>query len=177
MEVELNMLQSWGINLHIVSTIGMITMALTVIALRMRAIRKPVSEMKILMPPIGMSTGFLMFLFPFMQIPLLWGFLAFLIGAVFFSYPLIRTSHFEVVNRKIYLLRSKSFIFILLFMLAIRLALHDYIEHFVSIPQTGSLFFLLAFGMLLPWRIVMYVRYQKVLKQLHTQPFHSYEKK
>ncbi|MGZ4164949.1 MAG: CcdC protein domain-containing protein [Tumebacillaceae bacterium] len=52
----------------------------------------------------------------------------------------------------------------------IRVGLHSYVEEFISLPQTGAVFFILAFGMLLPWRIAMYVRYDKVRKQLaHNQ--------
>jgi membrane protein CcdC involved in cytochrome C biogenesis len=152
-------------NPHVASLFATIFMALTVIAVRLRATRKPVSVKKIIMPPIGMATGFLMFLFPFMRIPFLWGVLAFLAGVLFFSYPLIRTSRFYANNGQIYLQRSRAFIFILLGLLAIRLVLHGYIEEWVTIPQTGALFFLLAFGMLLPWRLAMYIQYMRLLQE------------
>ncbi|WP_312029473.1 CcdC protein domain-containing protein [Paenibacillus sedimenti] len=35
-------------------------------------------------------------------------------------------------------------------------------EAFVSIYQTGAIFFILAYGMLLPWRVAMYAQYRKL---------------
>lgn len=131
-----------------------------VIAVRLKASTKPTSMRKILIPPLGMSTGFAMFLYPPTHVPWLWALAAFAAGALFFAYPLIWTSKFEVRNGHIYLVRSKAFIFIIVALLAIRLLLHDVVEHVVSIPQTGALFFLLAFGMILPWRLAMARRYK-----------------
>ncbi len=147
----------------ILATIIALIMALLVIFVRLRASRKPTSIPKIIMPPVGMSTGFLMFLFPMMHIPWLWALYAFLIGAVLFSYPLILTSRFEIVAGEIYLKRSRSFVFILLGLLIIRMLLHGYVEEYISVEQTGAVFFILAFGMILPWRTAMYWRY----RQLH----------
>lgn len=151
--------------LHVASLLGSLGSALMVILIRVRATKKPTNAKKIIMPPVGMSTGFLMFIAPFTRIPVTWGLLAFAVGAIFFSYPLIRTSRFYKINDEVYLHRSKAFIFILLILLAIRMAMHTYIEEFVTLPQTGAIFFLLAFGMLLPWRLVMYLQYRKLLKQ------------
>ncbi len=151
-------------NLHAVFIFGSASVALMVILIRLRAAAKPVNVMKILMPTVGMSTGFGMFFAPFMRIPLTWALCAFAAGALFFSYPLIRTSRFQVEKGKVYLKRSKAFIWILLLLFAVRLVLHEYVESMISIYQTGSLFFLLAFGMLLPWRISMYVQYRKLIR-------------
>jgi membrane protein CcdC involved in cytochrome C biogenesis len=149
-------------HLHAVSLIGSLGAALMVMFVRLRASSKPVNAMKIIMPPIGMSTGFLMFIAPMMRIPVLWGILAFLLGAILFAYPLIRTSKFYVQDGLVYMKRSKAFLGILLILLTIRLILHGYVEAFVSIYQTGAVFFILAYGMLLPWRISMYMQYRKI---------------
>jgi membrane protein CcdC involved in cytochrome C biogenesis len=45
---------------------------------------------------------------------------------------------------------------ILLGLLAVRLLLHDYIGHLISPLQTAAVFFLLAFGMIVRWRLGMY---------------------
>lgn len=140
-------------------------MALSVIVIRLQAAKKPASIMKIIMPPIGMSTGFFMFLFPVMRVSWFWALGAFLFGVIFLAYPLIATSKFHVMDGKIYLRRSKAFIWILLILLAVRLILHSYIEDYITVPQTGAVFFVLAFGMLLPWRIAMYRGYRKVEKE------------
>jgi membrane protein CcdC involved in cytochrome C biogenesis len=160
-----------AITLHpqIAFTLGVATMALMVIFLRLRATKKPVTAKGIIMPPLGMSTGFLMFLHPSTRIPVWWGILAFLAGAVFLASPLIWTSRFEVVNGQIYLKRSRAFIFILLTLLSARLLLHGYVERHISIPQTAGLFFTLAFGMILPWRAAMYVRFRRIRAGLSRQ--------
>jgi membrane protein CcdC involved in cytochrome C biogenesis len=104
-----------------------------------------------------------MFLFPQTHIPIQYALAALAVGFLF-SYPLIRTSRFEKINGDIYLKRSRSFPLILLSLLAIRLALHNYVEQFISLPQTGAIFFILAYGMIVPWRVAMYLRYRE-LKQ------------
>jgi len=132
-----------AISLHpqIAFTLGVATMALMVIILRIRATKRPVTPKGIIMPPLGMSTGFLMFLHPSTHFPVWWGLIAFLAGAVFLATPLIWTSRFEVVNGEIYLKRSLSFVVILLVLLSVRLLLHGYVEQYISIPQTAGLFF------------------------------------
>ncbi|TNJ65154.1 cytochrome c biogenesis protein CcdC [Paenibacillus hemerocallicola] len=139
---------------------------IAVIAVRLKASAKPTSLKKILMPPLGMSTGFAMFLFPFTHIPWLWAAAALLAGALLFSYPLIWSSKFEIRDGDIYLVRSKAFVFMIIGLLVVRLLLHDLVERAVSIPQTGALFFLLAFGMIVPWRLAMARRYRAKLDSL-----------
>jgi membrane protein CcdC involved in cytochrome C biogenesis len=153
-------------NFHFITPVIAFVMAATVITLRLRATNKPVNAKKIILPPIGMSTGFLMFLYPPTHIPWSWAALAFLTGALFLSIPLIQTSKFHVVNGEIYLKRSKAFVWILLTLFVLRLSLHSYIEQHISVFQTGSVFFILAFGMLLPWRLAMYVKYKKLQNEL-----------
>ncbi|MCH5583829.1 cytochrome c biogenesis protein CcdC [Shimazuella sp. AN120528] len=158
------------LHLHTIATIVFIVMALSMIMIRIRSASKPTNAKKILIPPLGMSTGFLMFLFPPTHISWTWAGLAFLCGSILFSIPLIKTSKFELREGQVYLKRSPAFVYILVGLLTIRLALHSYIEHFLSIPQTGALFFILAFGMLVPWRIAMYLQYQKLLKDEKIEP-------
>ncbi|MEF3302405.1 CcdC family protein [Paenibacillus sp. GYB003] len=134
-----------------------------VIAVRLKASAKATSLKKIMIPPLGMATGFAMFLFPAAHVPWMWAAAALLAGALFFAYPLIWTSRFEVRDGHVYLVRSKAFIVIIVALLAIRLLLHDLVERAVSVPQTGALFFLLAFGMILPWRLAMVRRYKATL--------------
>jgi membrane protein CcdC involved in cytochrome C biogenesis len=70
------------------------------------------------------------------------------------------------VDGQIYLKRSRAFIFILIGLFVLRMALHTYVEHLISVEQTGSVFFILAFGMLLPWRLAMFMQYKKLERQL-----------
>lgn len=149
--------------LQIGATVGMLVMALLAIFIRMKASHRPVTIRKIIIPPLGMSTGFFMFVVPETHVPLLWAFSALLVGWFIFSYPLIRSTRFERVGEEIFATRSRSFAFILLGLLAVRLVLHEVIQQYVSIPQTGGLFFLLAFGMIVRWRVYMYKHYKEVL--------------
>lgn len=151
------------INLNILYTIGVLVMASLAIVIRLRAAKKPTSVQKILMPPLGMSTGFFMFVVPETHIPLMYALMAFIVGLLF-STLLIRTTNMEIVNGDIFVKRSKAFMFILFGLLAARIVLHDYVQHYVSVLQTGAIFFILAFGMLVPWRITMYYQFRRIQK-------------
>ncbi|GAB6992024.1 CcdC family protein [Paenibacillus pini] len=147
--------------LQIGTTVGTLVLALLTIFIRLKASHRPVTIKKILIPPLGMSTGFLMFVVPAVRVPMLWALAAFLVGWLLFSYPLIRSTKFEFVEGKVFAQRSKSFIVILFVLLAVRMLLHQVIEEYVSLPQTGALFFLLAFGMITRWRLYMLKQYYK----------------
>jgi membrane protein CcdC involved in cytochrome C biogenesis len=153
-------------DLHLLLPFIVLIFAIMVIMIRIRAMKKPTHAKKIILPPLGMSTGFLMFLYPPTHIPLIWGLTAFAVGAVFLSIPLIQTSKLQVIDQQIYLKRSRAFIFILITLLVLRLSLHTYLAQHITIFQTAALFFVLAFGMLLPWRMVMYYQYKQLQKQL-----------
>jgi membrane protein CcdC involved in cytochrome C biogenesis len=130
-----------------------------VLVWRIRETQRPVTATKILVPPLGMTTGFCMFLAPQTRVPLTWGISAFLAGALLLSYPLVQTSALTRSGDAVLLKRSRAFLVILFALLAVRLAARSWVEQYVDAVQTGSLFFLLAYGMLLPWRLVMYRRY------------------
>ncbi|MNO86632.1 hypothetical protein D3C76_780380 [compost metagenome] len=149
-------------HIRIIATIIMVVMATAVIVIRLKASRRPVTVKKIIMPPLGMSTGFLMFIAPEFHIPVIWGVVAFAVGWLLFSYPLIRTTHFEIIDNQVYAQRSPGFAFILIGLLALRLILHEVIEQYISVLQTGSLFFLLAFGMIVKWRLFMLKKYREI---------------
>ncbi|WP_235548759.1 CcdC family protein [Paenibacillus sp. Soil522] len=137
---------------------------LTLIILRIRAGKKPTSLRKIVIPPLGMATGFIMFAFSVTHIPWFWGFSAFLTGMLIFAFPLIVTTRLERVESEIYVRRSKAFVFIMLTLFIIRLLLHGVVEKYMSIPQTGAIFYLLAFGMIIPWRLAMISDYMRLKK-------------
>lgn len=134
--------------------------------MRIRASRepRPTSLAKILLPPLGMSTGFFMFVVPEVRIPLVYAAVAFPSGLLL-SYPLIATTRLKIVDGQVYVEQSKSFALILMGLLALRLALHTYIEQFITVQQTAGLFFVLAFGMISSWRVAMWVRFRKLTLQ------------
>lgn len=135
------------------------------LAWRTQETRRPVTAAKILVPPLGMSTGFLMFLVPQTRVPVAWGLAAFLAGVILLSYPLVRTSSLTRSGDVVLLKRSRAFLVILLALVAVRFAARSYVEQYVDALQTGSIFFLLAFGMLLPWRVAMYLRYRALTRE------------
>lgn len=150
---------------HVASIVVTLLSGVAVLFLRLRASNRPTTMRKIIIPPLGMSTGFLMFVAPVTHVPWTWALIAFAAGATVFAYPLIRTSKLERVGDQIVLKRSKMFIFILLGLLIIRLLVHNAVESKVSIPQTGALFFVLAFGMIVVWRVAMLREYMKLERQ------------
>ncbi len=135
------------------------------IFLRLRAGKRPTSLRKLIAPPLGMATGFIMFAFPAAHIPWSWGLSALGTGMLVFSFPLVVTTRLEKVKEDIYVRQSKAFIAILVIMFSIRLSLHTVVEQYMSIVQTGAIFYLVAFGMIIPWRLAMvsdYLRLQRM---------------
>jgi membrane protein CcdC involved in cytochrome C biogenesis len=136
-----------------------------VLAWRLRETKRPVTPRKIVIPPIGMSTGLLMFLYPPAQVPLSWAFTAFTIGAAVLSYPLIHTSTLTRQGGVVMLDRSKAFLWILLGLVAVRMVARSYVEDYLDPLQTGALFFLLAFGMIVRWRVSMFLAYRALFSE------------
>lgn len=143
--------------------IGPIVGGIALLAWRVRETRVPVTARAIVMPPVAMSTGFLMFLAPMTRVPWSWAIGALALGALVLSWPLVRSTRLEPRDGVIYVRRSRAFMAILLCLLALRLALHDYVGHLVSPLQTAAWFYLLAFGMIVRWRAVMYRKYQALV--------------
>src|SRR5579863_5745457 len=74
------------------SVIGSLAGLAGVLVWRVREGRTAVTARKILIPPVGMATGFCMFVVPAFRVPLTWAILALLTGAVALAYPLLLTS-------------------------------------------------------------------------------------
>jgi membrane protein CcdC involved in cytochrome C biogenesis len=151
--------------MHTLALVGTLVGTAGVLAWRVRETRRPVTLAAIVMPPIGMSTGFAMFAVPATRVPPSWALAAFLVGALAFAYPLVHTSELTRDGDAIVLKRSKAFLWILLGLVAVRLALRGWVEEHVTTMQTGALFFVLAFGMILPWRLAMLRRYRDLLAE------------
>ncbi|UFJ41970.1 cytochrome c biogenesis protein CcdC [Brevibacillus humidisoli] len=147
----------------VVGTIAALILAAVIILIRLRAAERPVSSKKILLPPLMMTTGFSMFHFPEVLTPISYDLVAFLAGMLF-SIPLILSSRFEVVGEHVYLKRSKAFIGVLLALFVIRLIVKVEVGDLFTPMQTAGLFFVLAYGMILPWRIAVYIMYRQIVK-------------
>ncbi len=139
--------------------------AAAMLAWRVREARTPVTTRRIVAPPLGMSTGFLMFLAPAARVPWSWASIAFALGAVVFAVPLTRTSRLVRTGDVVWMQRSRAFLWILLGLVAVRTALRAYVEQVVSPLQTGALFFVLAFGMIARWRIGMLLEYRRLVAE------------
>ncbi|MGM0827328.1 MAG: CcdC family protein [Bacillota bacterium] len=148
----------------IASSIVAICMGFMVIFIRMKAQKKPVSSKKIILPPLFMSTGALMFLFPVFRVTL-GEFLEAITVGMIFSILLIKTSKFEIRDNDIYLKRSKAFAFILIGLLLIRILAKSILSASIDYGELSGMFWILAFGMIVPWRITMYLQYRKLYQE------------
>ena len=135
---------------------------LAILAWRIRESQRPITPRRIVIPPLGMSTGFSMFAISAFRVPLWWGLTAFAAGALLFAIPLLTSTTLTRVGDVVMMRRSRLFIVILLALAAVRFALRRYIGQIISPPQTGALFFILAFGMIVRWRTWMWSEYQRI---------------
>ncbi|MEM1504316.1 cytochrome c biogenesis protein CcdC [Domibacillus sp. 8LH] len=152
-----------------ISSLAAVMMGLGALFVRMRAAKKPTSARKIIMPPLFMSTGALMFVFPMFRVTPLELLEAAAVGCLF-SLLLIKTSNFEIRGHDIYLKRSKAFPIILMSLLVIRIIGKLVLSTTIDVGQIGGMFFILAFAMILPWRLSMYKKYMTLKRQLPDQP-------
>lgn len=106
-----------------------------------------------------------MFIVPEFRVSLPEVFEALAVGVVF-SLFLIKTSKFEIKGSDIYLIPSRAFIFILFGLLVVRTVIKLIIGSHISLQETSGLFFLLAFGMIISWRLAMLYKYKKLERKL-----------
>ncbi|WP_042223677.1 CcdC family protein [Oceanobacillus manasiensis] len=150
----------------VASTLIAACMAVAMIFIRIRGAKKPASVKKIMLPPLFMSTGALMFIFPVFQISLSQFLEALIVGMVC-SIFLVKASRFEIRDEAIFLIPSKSFIFILFGLLVFRIVMKLIIGGSISAGETSGMFFILAFGMIFTWRCCMLFKFLQLEKQLH----------
>lgn len=139
--------------------------AVVIILWRIREGRTAVTLKKIIAPPMGMATGFCMFLVPGFRIPWLWALIAFLIGAIILAYPLLLTSRLRRDGDTIMMKRSSMFLIVIIVLAAVRFFARGYFDKLLTVEQTGALFFILAFGMILRWRVNMLRQYRSLTTQ------------
>ncbi|MEH7250117.1 cytochrome c biogenesis protein CcdC [Neobacillus niacini] len=153
-------------NFVVVSSIGAVFMGIFALFVRMKAAKKPTNTLKIILPPVFMSSGALMYVVPQFRLSALEIGEVVIVGMLF-SILLIKTSKFEIRENEIYLKRSKAFMYILVGLLVVRLGLKSILSTTIDFGELSGMFFLLAFSMIVPWRIAMYLDYKKLYKQLH----------
>jgi len=136
---------------------------LVVMAWRIREGRSAVTARKILIPPLGMATGFAMFIVPGFRVPWIWALAAFLLGALALAEPLIRTSRLKLVGDTVMMHRSRAFFLVVIGLAVVRFAARGFFDKLLTLQQTAGLFFILAFGMILRWRVSMYGEYRRIV--------------
>lgn len=136
--------------------------AAVVLTWRFRETSAPVTVRSLLIPPVAMSTGLFMFLAPQPRVPVSWALAALALGAFVFFWPLARSSKLTRQGDQFLMKRSPAFVWILLGLLAVRFALRSWIETYVSPLQTGALFFLLAFGAIVRWRVSLLLQLRRL---------------
>ncbi|MFO0650105.1 MAG: cytochrome c biogenesis protein CcdC [Polyangiales bacterium] len=136
--------------------------AIVVMSWRMRETNAAVTA-RIVDPPLAMSTGFFMRSWRCRRgcrgagRRRRW-----LTGALVPSWPLARSSKLTRVGDEIRMVRSRAFLGILVGLVVVLASPRGYLETVISPLQTGSIFFLLAFGMIARWRAGMYAEFQRL---------------
>ena len=151
----------------IASIVVSLIMVVVVNLVRFRNIKKPAVAKKIILPPLFMATGASMFILPMFR-PTLPELVSSIVMGMLFSIILIKTSTFEIRDNQIYLQRSKMFIVAFIGLVALRMIVKVILAETIQIDpaQMSGIFFLLAFSMILPWRISMYIGFRKLKRQL-----------
>jgi membrane protein CcdC involved in cytochrome C biogenesis len=152
-------------HLNVLSLIGSIAGAIAVLMWRIRETRVPVSTKTIVIPPLGMATGFSMFIMPAFRVPWTWAIASFLTGVVALAYPLLRTSRLVYDGEVVTMKRSNAFLAVLIVLAGLRLAARSYLDSVLTVQQTAGLFFVLAFGMILRWRTQMFLEYRALMRR------------
>ncbi|WP_242222699.1 CcdC family protein [Bacillus cereus group sp. BfR-BA-01380] len=153
-------------SLAVFSSIIALCMAVGMMFLRLKSAKKPVTLKKIILPPFFMSTGACMYFLPEFRLTSTEILEAVIVG-LFFSIFLIKTSKFEIRGKDIYLIPSKAFIFILVGLLVVRLGMKEYLSQSIDLGQLSGMFFLLAFAMIVSWRIGMYRSFMRLQKEMN----------
>lgn len=151
------------IHLNLLSLVASVGGALAVLAWRVRETRTPVSAKSLIIPPLGMATGFSMFLAPMFRVPWTWALAALVIGAIALAYPLVRTSRLVREGDVITMQRSNVFFAVLIVLATVRIGARAYLDTVLSVTQTAGLFFILAFGMIVRWRVQLLLRYRHLV--------------
>jgi membrane protein CcdC involved in cytochrome C biogenesis len=136
--------------------------AIVVIMWRLREARSAVSLRKIIIPPLGMATGFSMFVDSAFRVPWSWAGIAFLTGAMVLAWPLLLTTRLELQGETVRMRRSSAFLVVILVLAAIRIFARGYFDTILTPQQSAGVFFILAFGMIVIWRAKMLVDFRRL---------------
>lgn len=149
----------------IVSTFVAASMATLMIFVRAKGAKRPATIKRIILPPLFMSTGALMFIFPMFRVDLFQYIEAIGVG-MFCSIFLIWTTHFEIKGKDIYVIPSKAFIVVISSLLVIRVGLKLLFGQTIAFGELSGMFYLLALGMIVSWRIAMVITFKKIKRSI-----------
>src|SRR5262245_27134625 len=131
--IEMNFLDALPLGSMAAALLG----AAAILAWRVAESRRPVTVRGLVIPPLGMSTGFSMFAAHAFRIPWTWGIVSFALGAAILAQPIIASSRLTREGNVIMMRRSPWFIVIILVLAALRLDLRDYVGSFISQQQNA----------------------------------------
>jgi membrane protein CcdC involved in cytochrome C biogenesis len=129
---------------------------------RLRVPERPLTARRILLPPLGMTTGSGMFLLPALRLPWGWAVAALLAGAFVLSYPLRRLSRLSWRGDALVLPRTWALPAVLICLAALRLGFRGYADRLLPPGQTAGLSYLLALGMIGSWRLSLYREFRRL---------------
>lgn len=152
----------------IMSVFISIFMVVVVNIVRFKNTQKPVKgKMALMMPAIGMAMGFSMFINEALRPTMEQVIISIVLGALF-SIVLIQTSKFEVKEGQIFLQRSKWFAMGIFGLLFLRMGMKFFLTGSMELDagQMSGSFFVMAYFMILPWRLGMLYNYTKIERQM-----------
>lgn len=140
--------------LFTLASVMAVFMGIGAIFVRQRAAKTPVTMKKVIIPPMMMSTGALMYVFPYFRLTTVEMIEAVAAGLIF-SVVLVATTKYEVKDGALYVKQSKMFPVILVTLLVLRIIFKTVLSLTISPGEIGGMFFLLAFVMIVIWRLSM----------------------
>lgn len=141
-----------------------IGVAVLVLWRRTRAMYRPIKGKgtRLLVPIVFLIPSLLLIASPEVH-AVAWEWCSALAFGVLLSIPFIWTTNYERrADQKIYAVKNKSFIIAFLAVLAVRFLLRDYLNALDAATQS-ALFITVAIGYILPWRMVSFIKFRKLL--------------
>ena len=152
--------------MHGSSILAIVAFAALILFRRAKSMYRPIkgNGKMMIIGPMFMLTGFFGFLAPNLHFSSVEIISAIILGLLLYV-PMIWTTNFEIrEDGEIYTKKSKAFIFTLIILLVIRIALRNYIQG-IDPTSLGMLFYLLAVFYVIPWRLSSYLKFRRMLKE------------
>lgn len=131
---------------------------------RTRAMSRPIrgSGLRLLLPLLLLSLGLLGLLNPQLHLSVKEITLSLLFGLAL-SVPMVLTTNYELrEDGEIYARKSVAFIIVLIVIVLVRLGLRTYLQG-LDPAELGMIFYMVAVAYVIPWRIVSYIKFRKLI--------------